>query len=69
MRQRRWMKFFEDYDYTINYRPGKANIMADALSRKAQVAGLMIKEWGLLESVSEWNLCLGGQKVILVTLG
>ncbi|XP_071905854.1 uncharacterized protein [Coffea arabica] len=53
MRQRRWMEFLEDYDYTINYHPGKVNVVADALSRKAQVAELMIKEWDLLESLCE----------------
>ncbi|XP_071926159.1 uncharacterized protein [Coffea arabica] len=64
MRQRRWMEFLEDYDCTINYHPGKANVVADALSRKAQVAGLMIKEWDLLESVCEWKPCLGSHKVV-----
>ena len=44
MRQQRLIEFLEDYDCTINYHPGKANVVADALSRKAQVAGLMIKE-------------------------
>ena len=55
MRQRRWMEFLEDYDYTINYHPGKANVVADALSRKAQISGLMVKEWELLGMVGEWN--------------
>ncbi|XP_071901037.1 uncharacterized protein [Coffea arabica] len=44
MRQRWWMEFLEDYDCTINYHPGKANVVADALSRKAQISGLMVKE-------------------------
>ena len=64
MRQHRWMKFLEDYDCTINYHPGKTNVVADALSRKAQVVGLMIKDWNTLEKVSEWNPCLERQKVI-----
>ncbi|GJV85790.1 putative reverse transcriptase domain-containing protein [Tanacetum coccineum] len=31
MRQHRWLEFLSDYDYEIRYRPGKANIVADAL--------------------------------------
>nr|XP_027082276.1 uncharacterized protein LOC113704587 [Coffea arabica] len=34
---------------------GKDNVVADALSRKAQVAGLMVKEWDMLEEISGWN--------------
>ena len=36
MRQRRWMEFFEQYDFTLQYHPGKANAVADALSRQAK---------------------------------
>ena len=36
MRQRRWMEFLEDYDFTLHYHSGKANVMADALSRKSR---------------------------------
>jgi hypothetical protein len=32
MRQRRWMEFLKDYDFELNYHPGKANVVADALS-------------------------------------
>ena len=35
LRQRRWMKLFKDYDCVIDYHPGKANVVADALSRKS----------------------------------
>ncbi|XP_071913991.1 uncharacterized protein [Coffea arabica] len=55
LRQRRWVEFLEDYDCSINYHLGKANVVADALSRKAQIAGLMIKEWDMLEEVTSWN--------------
>ncbi|GKE81130.1 putative reverse transcriptase domain-containing protein [Tanacetum coccineum] len=34
MRQRRWIELFSDYDYEIRYHPGKANVVADALSMK-----------------------------------
>jgi len=35
LRQRRWMELLKDYDCTILYHPGKANVVADALSRKS----------------------------------
>ncbi|GKB76450.1 retrovirus-related pol polyprotein from transposon TNT 1-94, partial [Tanacetum coccineum] len=37
MRQQRWIELFSDYDYEIHYHLGKANVVADALSRKERV--------------------------------
>ena len=34
LRQRRWMELIKDYDCVIDYHPGKANVVANALSRK-----------------------------------
>jgi hypothetical protein len=34
LRQRRWLELIKDYDLGINYHPGKANVIADTLSRR-----------------------------------
>nr|GEU79943.1 reverse transcriptase domain-containing protein [Tanacetum cinerariifolium] len=43
MRQRRWLEFLADYDYEIRYHPGKANVVADALSQKEQIKPLRVR--------------------------
>ncbi|GKE32765.1 putative reverse transcriptase domain-containing protein [Tanacetum coccineum] len=37
MRQRRWIELFSDYECEIRYHPGKANVVADALSKKERL--------------------------------
>ena len=55
--KRRWIEFLKDYDFELLYHPGKANVVADALSRKTvHVAHLMMKELELLESFRDMKL-------------
>ena len=58
MRQRRWMEFLKDYDFTLHYHPGKANVVADALSRKSRgaLASIASREWRMLEIVGQFGL-------------
>ena len=44
LRQRRWVELLTDYDLGITYTPGKANVMADALSRKSYCNNLMLQQ-------------------------
>ncbi|GKG42141.1 hypothetical protein Tco_0476439 [Tanacetum coccineum] len=43
MRQRRWLELLSDYDCEIHYHPKKANVVADALSRKERLKPLRIR--------------------------
>ena len=58
IRQRRWMEFLEDYDFTLHYHPGKANRVVDALSRKSRgaLASIASREWQMLEPVGQFGL-------------
>ncbi|GKE80151.1 hypothetical protein Tco_1550151, partial [Tanacetum coccineum] len=43
MRQRRWIELLNDYDYEIRYHPEKANVVADALSKKERIEPLRVR--------------------------
>ncbi|GKD98082.1 putative reverse transcriptase domain-containing protein, partial [Tanacetum coccineum] len=49
MRQRLWIELLSDYEYEIKYHPGKAKVMADALSRKER-----LKPRRDLKSLTKW---------------
>ncbi|KAK1413191.1 hypothetical protein QVD17_34962 [Tagetes erecta] len=48
MRQRRWLELVKDYDCEILYHQGKANVVADALSRKEYIAPIKVKSYKLV---------------------
>ena len=58
MRQRRWMEFLEDYDFTLHYHPGKANVVANALNRKSRgvLASIASRVWQMLETMGQFRL-------------
>jgi hypothetical protein len=58
MRQRRWLELIKDYELEIHYHPRKANVVADALSRKASCHCLTVK-------TSDITLCQEMEKLNL----
>ena len=52
------MDFLEDYDFTLHYHPGKANVVAEALSRKSRGAldSIVCREWRMLETIGQFGL-------------
>ena len=62
MRQRRWLELIKDYDCSINYHPGKANVVADALSRKERLNMVAIpKKLSEEIKIFELELCVYGK--------
>jgi hypothetical protein len=60
LRQRRWLELIKDYDLGINYYPGKANVVTDALSCRTYLIGLIVETmpFGLYEELDKLNLRL-----------
>jgi hypothetical protein len=58
LRQRRWLELIKDYDLGINYHPGKANVVADALSQRSHVSQLLVDSmpFELCEEFDKLNL-------------
>ncbi|KAJ9547046.1 hypothetical protein OSB04_019589 [Centaurea solstitialis] len=65
MRQRRWVELLSDYDCEIKYHPGKANVVADALSRKERVKPIRSRAMGLVVQTSLKSKIVEAQKEAL----
>jgi hypothetical protein len=67
MRQRRWLKLIKDYDLEIHYHPGKANVVADALSRKASCHCRTVRLYDttLCQEMKKLNLGIVEQGVLM----
>ena len=67
LQHKRWLELLKDYDLQIQYQPAKENVVADALSRKAQYSLniVVIIRLSLLRELGTWvfNQCRMGKQV------
>nr|GEU53321.1 putative reverse transcriptase domain, ribonuclease H-like domain, aspartic peptidase domain protein [Tanacetum cinerariifolium] len=69
MRQHRWIELFSDYDCEIRYHPGKANVVADALSRKERVKPKRVRAMNMILQSSIKDRILTAQKEAVDEIG
>nr|GEZ58021.1 hypothetical protein [Tanacetum cinerariifolium] len=62
MQQRRWIELFSDYDCEIRYHPIKANVVADALSRKERVKPKRVRSMNMTLQLSIKDRILTAQR-------
>ncbi|GJZ79121.1 putative reverse transcriptase domain-containing protein [Tanacetum coccineum] len=65
MRQHHWIELFCDYDGEIRYHPGKANVVADALSRKERVKSRRVRAINMILQSSIKDRILAAQKEVV----
>jgi hypothetical protein len=67
MRQRRWLALIKDYDLENHYHPGKANVVADALSIKAfcHCLTMGLPDTTLCQEMERLNLCIVQQGALM----
>ena len=72
MRQRMWLELIKDYDCSINYHPGKANVVADALSRKSSgfSAALLTTQKEIIKDLRRMGIkiVMGDSQVFMASL-
>ncbi|GJT36307.1 putative reverse transcriptase domain-containing protein [Tanacetum coccineum] len=61
MRKRRWLELLSDYDFEIRYHPRKANVVADALSRKERIKPLRVRALN-----RSWLPCFGDLRALIM---
>ncbi|GJX94910.1 putative reverse transcriptase domain-containing protein [Tanacetum coccineum] len=64
MWQRRWIKLFSDYECEIRYHPGKANVVADVLSRKERVKPRRVRAMAM--TIQSGVLLVGDVRMVII---
>ncbi|GJU43888.1 putative reverse transcriptase domain-containing protein [Tanacetum coccineum] len=65
MQQRRWIDLFSDYDCEIRYYPGKANVVANSVSRKERVKPKRVRAMNMILQTSIKDMILAAQKEVV----
>lgn len=55
LRQRHWLEYINDYDFFLQYHPGKSNAVADTLSSKnrAMLPIIVVHDWRMVEDLAD----------------
>nr|XP_016474638.1 PREDICTED: uncharacterized protein LOC107796396 [Nicotiana tabacum] len=52
-KQARWQDFLAEFDYMLEYKLGKGNVIADVLSRKTELDAITSASWDICEAIKE----------------